>query len=371
MKKATTPLGLLVADNVPAMLAYWDKDLKCRYANDAYLDWFGKTSAEMIGEMTIIDLLGATYGPYEPNIKGALAGLPQEMVLVLPLPDGDIKHYLQVSLIPDLDQDGLKGIVMYAADITPVKVLEKQVEHSNEVIRSQNRSLLNFANIVTHDLRGYTFNLESLLGMFEVETAEEEKRKILDSLKDLSGIFKSTVKNLSDIVSVQNHGDVPMEEVNLYECVAKATEVLGPQIKASNAVVKVNVSPFVYIHANPAYLESIVYNFLSNAIKYKHPERDPVVELSTMVVANETILSIKDNGRGIDLTKHKAELFGMYKTFHGNEDATGIGLFISKYQVDSMGGRIGVESLVNRGTWFRIYFQTRTATLASEIKMIS
>lgn len=370
MKSTPTTLGLMVADTVPAMLAYWDNQLICRYANESYLDWFGKIRDEMVNNISITDLFGDAYGPYEPHVSAALNGSPQELVLVMPAPGKKNKRYLQVSFFPDVEGDVVKGFVMHAADITPVKELEKQIKKSNETIKAQNKSLLNFANIVTHDLRGYTFNLEGLLELYEKEPNEQERQLIFDNIKDLSALFKTTVKNLSDVVAIQNMGDIPVEEVNLFECVNKAVEILGRQIKETGATVNIKVSPFVYIDANPAYMDSIVYNFLSNAIKYRHPDRSPSVEFSTMVSGNETILSIRDNGKGIDLNKHRHQLFGMYKTFHGNSDATGIGLFITKYQVDSMGGHIGVESQVDKGTWFRVYLKTKTHAHGNVVRFI-
>lgn len=370
MKSTPTTLGLMVADTVPAILAYWDNQLICRYANESYLDWFGKIKDEMVNNISITDLFGDAYGPYEPHVSAALNGSPQELVLVMPAPGKKNKRYLQVSFFPDVEAEVVKGFVMHAADITPVKELEKQIKKSNETIKAQNKSLLNFANIVTHDLRGYTFNLEGLLDLYEKEPNEQEKQLIFENIKDLSALFKTTVKNLSDVVAIQNMGDIPVEEVNLFECVNKAVEVLGRQIKETGATVNIKVSPFVYIDANPAYMDSIVYNFLSNAIKYRHPDRSPSVEFSTMVSGNETILSIKDNGKGIDLDKHRHQLFGMYKTFHGNSDATGIGLFITKYQVDSMGGHIGVESQVDKGTWFRVYLKTKTHAHSNVVRFI-
>ena len=224
---------------------------------------------------------------------------------------------------------------------------------------TQNKSLLNFANTVSHNLRSYANNLETMLEMYESEQDVEERDRLFNFVKEISRGFKSSVEGLSDIVKMQNVGKVPMQQVNLYNYVMRVTVVLHAQLAATKATVCNNINPGVYIDANPAYVESIVLNFMDNAIKYRHPDRDPVIELSTIQVDNETVLSIKDNGLGIDLDKHRQNLFGMYSTFHGNEGATGIGLFITKYQVDSMGGYIGVESGVGVGTWFRVYFKTK------------
>ena len=83
MKSTPTALGLMVADTVPAMLAYWDRQLICRYANESYLEWFGKKKDEMVNNISITDLFGDAYGPYEPHVSAALDGSSQELVLVM------------------------------------------------------------------------------------------------------------------------------------------------------------------------------------------------------------------------------------------------------------------------------------------------
>jgi signal transduction histidine kinase len=103
-------------------------------------------------------------------------------------------------------------------------------------------------------------------------------------------------------------------------------------------------------------LESILLNFLSNSIKYASPERLPIINFNTIQKNNAIELSISDNGIGIDISKYHDRLFGMYKTFHGNKDARGIGLFITKNQIDAMGGKVEVFSEVNVGTTFKITF---------------
>ena len=103
-------------------------------------------------------------------------------------------------------------------------------------------------------------------------------------------------------------------------------------------------------------MESILLNFISNAIKYSHPDRTPVLEIEAHQRQNQLILEIADNGIGIDLEKNGDKLFGMYKTFSNNPDARGIGLFITKNQIDAMGGKVEVNSELGKGTRFSIYF---------------
>lgn len=100
-------------------------------------------------------------------------------------------------------------------------------------------------------------------------------------------------------------------------------------------------------------------NFITNAVKYSSPERKPIIKLSSTSQNGYTIVSIEDNGLGIDLKKYGSKLFGMYKTFHTNKDAKGMGLYIAKNQIEAMGGKVMVCSEVGKGTIFNIYFNEK------------
>jgi PAS domain S-box-containing protein len=351
-------LASQVADSISAKLAYWDKDLVCRYANDAYLNWLGRTREETIGKLRIDQLPSRVYEQNKPHIARVLAGDAQCFERSLVAADYNGMRYELVSFVPDMDNGVVKGFAVHVADITELKVSAQQAEQANSLLSAQNNNLLNFANIVSHNLRSYAANLGIMLDMYETEEDAEERNRLFNFIKEISADFKQSIENLTEIVKVQNLGRAPVQQVNLHSYALKATEVLQSRVVATQAIIHNNIGPEIIIEANPSYIESIVLNFIDNAIKYRHPDRKPVVELSTMVVGNETVLSIKDNGRGIDLARDRDKLYGMYNTFHDNEDATGIGLFMTKYQVDSMGGYIGVESDLDKGTWFRVYFRT-------------
>ena len=93
---------------------------------------------------------------------------------------------------------------------------------------------------------------------------------------------------------------------------------------------------------------------MTNAIKYKHPERDPEIIINSSVTKENIIIKISDNGMGIDLNKFGDSIFGLYKTFHKNKNAEGVGLYLTKNQIETFGGKITVDSEVNLGTTFTI-----------------
>ncbi len=117
----------LLADQISAMLAYWDKDLICRFANDAYVEWFGKTKEEMINQMHLRDLLGPLYERNLPYIKAALSGKRQLFEREIPLPKGRGVRNSLATYIPKIENGEVMGFFVHVADVTYIKNLEKEI----------------------------------------------------------------------------------------------------------------------------------------------------------------------------------------------------------------------------------------------------
>jgi PAS domain S-box-containing protein len=249
-----------------------------------------------------------------------------------------------------------KPLVMLGTreDISKRKQLEEVQLKTMAIISDQNKRLVNFAHIVSHNLRSHAGNFQMLLELFQIETEEGEKAHILNLLRQNADNLFETIDNLNEIVSFQLNDKKQTKAINLQEQIRKTLTAIQALSEKQRAEFSVQVKEELNINYNPAYLESILLNFFTNAIKYKHPERDPKINISAFIEDGKVILEIKDNGIGIDLELHGKKLFGMYKTFHENADARGIGLFITKNQVEAMGGTIYVESEVGIGTTFKL-----------------
>lgn len=345
-----------LAEQVPAMLSYWDKNHICRFANKAYHDWFGKSPEEMINKMSLTELLGPLYILNEPYIHGVLEGKNQTFEREITSPSGQTRYAL-VNYYADKVGHNTVGFHTYVADVTSLKLSEKKLEKSNQVVVNQNQMLLNFSNAITHNLKSYADGLSSIVEVLkEEDLKEEEKDQLMGFLFRLSERFSETITHLNEIVAAQNQAALTYEELYLHNYVDKTIQALQVQIVVKDALLSNKVPLDLSLFVNPAYLESILHNLLSNAIKYSHPKRKPRIEIEGFRDHNSVNLTVKDNGIGIDLVKHGNELFGMYKTFNQNSDAKGIGLFITKYQIESMGGEVTVESTLDQGTTFTIRF---------------
>ncbi|MFN0048576.1 MAG: ATP-binding protein [Cytophagales bacterium] len=129
------------------------------------------------------------------------------------------------------------------------------------------------------------------------------------------------------------------------------------QIKQTEADIQSDFSKCESVEYPKIYLESIVLNLLTNAIKYKSKNRKPKINFTTNIDKDGIIFLVcEDNGLGIDMQKHEHKLFGLKKTFHEHPDAKGVGLFITKNQIETMGGTIFAESEIDKGTKFTIQF---------------
>ena len=241
-------------------------------------------------------------------------------------------------------------------DISSHKDKEEELVKTLEIISEQNSRLLNFAHIVSHNLSSHSGNFKMLLNFIENEDNPEALEEIFAHLKTSSNGLSDTIEHLKELVDINARMIHKKESLNLNSYLNKVFTILEEEIRVNEVIIK-NIIPNDYnVNFNPSYLESILLNFTTNAIKYAHPDRKPKICYTLSKEKSYTILEIKDNGLGINLEKYGEKLFGMYKTFHNNTNARGIGLFITKNQVEAMGGKVEVESKVNLGTTFKIYF---------------
>jgi PAS domain S-box-containing protein len=264
------------------------------------------------------------------------------------------------SKIPLVDENGFSsGLVGIGLDISNIKQKEKELRNLIYVTSQQNKKLIDFAHIVSHNLRSHSANFSMLLDFLVHEEDEDEKAKILTMLTTASGNLLETLNNLNDVVAITTQIDVKKSTINLNGILTKVTNISTHFLTEHNAEIINNISKGATIKAVPTYLEDILMNFISNSVKYRHPDRSPIIKFSTKKTTDHTILTIEDNGLGIDLNKYGDKLFGMYKTFHSHGNAKGIGLYIVKNQIEAMNGKITVDSTVGKGTKFEIYFNER------------
>jgi PAS domain S-box-containing protein len=273
--------------------------------------------------------------------------------------DGKLTTFL-TSKIPLIGEDGeAKGLIGISMDISDLKRKEKELQDLISVTSVQNKQLINFAHIVSHNLRSHSANFSMLLEFLVNETDETEKENLVKMLTEASDNLLETLDNLNEVVAISTNVNLEKKPVNLLKKISAVEQNLSAFLKKNNAQILNEIPSDTKVNVVPAYLDSILMNFMTNAVKYKDPQRDPVVKLSLDLCDGYKVLSITDNGLGIDLDKYGAKLYGMYKTFHDNPDARGIGLYITKNQVEAMNGKITVSSEPGKGSTFNIHFNEK------------
>jgi PAS domain S-box-containing protein len=252
----------------------------------------------------------------------------------------------------------LSHFISQIIDVTNMREAQNKLTDLTKMTQGQNENLMNFAHIVSHNLRSHSSNLGMLADFMAKENRDSERLKLVEMLKHATNSLEETVVHLNDVVQIKTSAQNNMSKANLLNTIKGVKNNVSALIEKSNATCNLSVDPNCVVKVVPAYLQSILLNLFTNAIKYRSAERPLVMELNSEKKNGKTTLFFRDNGLGIDLDRHGNKIFGMYKTFHKNKEAKGIGLFITKNQVEAMNGRINVESKVGEGTTFIVEFES-------------
>jgi signal transduction histidine kinase len=185
---------------------------------------------------------------------------------------------------------------------------------------------------------------------------ESDVQHVLDLMQGSVQRFRKTIGNLTDVIKLQNESIREVTAVNLSEVVGEVLLDLEQLIRAFGARIEVEVRECETVSFSEKNLRSIVYNLVSNAVKYRSPDRPPLVRVACHGESGHTVLVVQDNGSGLQ-EKQRGQLFTMFRRFHDHVEGTGIGLYMVKKMVDNAGGRIEVESQEGQGTTFRVFFR--------------
>ncbi len=263
-------------------------------------------------------------------------------------------------MFPVYDENGeLSLVIGFGIDITDRKLMEEKQAALVKQFSAQNTQLIDFCAIVSHNLRAPLVNISMLVDCLEETKDPEEHSLLISKLKPVIENLQFTFNELVESIQIRQDLEVTTEDVCLKECVRRTVTGLQTEISRLDAEITTDFEAVSMINYAPQYLNSIFHNLVSNSLKYPHPDRQPEIHLKTARENDKITLSIKDNGLGIDLVKHRNNFFKIGKVFHRHPNAKGFGLFMTKTQVEAMGGRIWVESTPNVGSTFFIEFTTR------------
>ena len=329
---------------------------KFEFLNAGALGNSGYSMEEMI-EMTPVDIKPEfTKADFEKMVKPLINKKQERLVFeTVHLRKDGTSYPVEVHL-QMIEQEVGNQFMAIVLDITERKKAENEIQRSRELLEYQNSQLVDFCNIVSHNLRSPLANMSMLIDAIEESEEEGEKELYISKLKPVIDNLHETFDELVESLQVRQDMEVLSEEIDLQEMVSKQLENFEGQTTAYDAQFKMDFSAAPRVRFPAKYLTSILHNLISNALKYRSQDKKPKINIKTKRFNKSVILSVKDNGLGIDLTKHQKSIFKIRKVFHKNPDAKGFGLFLTKTQVEAMGGKIWVESKPGSGSTFYVEF---------------
>lgn len=354
-------LALIASVTVNAVIVT-DVDGRITWINNGFERMTEYSFDEVIGKKPGAFLQGKETDPSTINyMRGCLANEQGFRIELLNYSKSGRKYWLDVEVMPLLDsQHHLTGYMAIEQDITERKKSEEETFNLIDSLQRKNNDLQQFSYIVSHNLRAHIAKILGLIGIMDSD--QEENKELCKIIADEVTGLDNVVTDINTIVSARKTKE-KMENIPFKEKLDEVKQMLKPQIQESDATITSDFSKAESISSVKSYLYSILYNLLSNAIKYRNPEKPLHVHLETVMDEKFICLSVKDNGRGIDLVKNEKKIFGLYKRFHeGSIPGKGLGLNMVKTHVESLGGRVDVESQPGEGTSFNIYIPKRPLT---------
>ena len=232
---------------------------------------------------------------------------------------------------------------------------EKEVQKLLHTTKDQNQRLKEFSYITSHNLRASVANMIGLSQMLKVAPGNED---YLEMLKVTTQKLDNSITNINELINFENENDVLQKvDCSLSEAVQRVLKLTNQIIEKKKVDLSVNIAESHTIKAFPAYLDSILHNLITNALKYGITDHAKTLNISASYENLGTSVVIKDQGLGIDLDRYREKMFKLGTRLHDTSDGQGLGLFMTKRQLEAMGGKIEVQSGVNKGTTFKLFFQ--------------
>ncbi|WP_244289983.1 PAS domain-containing sensor histidine kinase [Flavobacterium resistens] len=332
---------------------------KIVYVNPAFSQMSGYLSNEIVGKSPNI-----FKGPKSDSeeLKKLLRAIKNEeecLIETISYTKQKEEYWVRFSMIPIFNNEGsISHWISIQRDITEEKKLETEKEHLIRELTQNNKDLKQFSYITSHNLRAPLSNLIGLLNLIEdIPIENPELEEILGGFTKSTHLLNETINDLVKVIIIKDNPSMQKEEVSLKEVFENVFSQLSFQIELHKPIIKLKFERVPLLNTNKAYIESILLNLLTNSIKYKSENRKLKISIIAEQIDNKAILTFKDNGIGIDLERNRDKVFGLYQRFHNYPDSKGLGLYLVKSQVETMGGTISIESEVNKGTTFTITFK--------------
>ncbi len=280
--------------------------------------------------------------------------------------DGKVLWF-EMQLLPvKVNAGKINHMIVYLSDITKRKIVEIEKEKITADLLTRNKDLEQFSYIISHNLRLPIANIIGLIDNLAMNNFQGDERKEAMSAIHISARrLDDVVMDLNKILDVRIKDNEQKQVLKLSDILYDTTINLGFIIKKENALIESDFSQIDELFTVKSYLSSIFYNLMLNSIKYRNAALTPHIIIKSEIEDSKIVVTFIDNGLGMDIPKKSDELFGLYKRFHPQINGKGVGLYMVKLQVESLGGIISVTSKVNKGSTFTIEFEKADITVRS------
>jgi len=331
---------------------------KIVFVNPAFTKITGYKPTEVIGKTPSVFMSKNSIVKVLPQISKALKDKKTfqfESFNTNKLGEG---YWVNFIMLPITNQEGEHSHwVSIQRDITAEKKQEKEKEQLIRELTQNNTDLKQFSYITSHNLRAPLSNLSGLLALLEDTPIDNpELELLLNGFKKSTQLLNETVNDLVKVIIIKDSPSMLREEVRIQDVFENVFSQLSFLISSIQPVLKMDLDAAPTLHVNKAYLESILLNLFTNSLKYHATDRALKISITSKETADGIALQFKDNGIGIDMERNKDKIFGLYQRFHNYPDSKGLGLYLVKSQIESMGGSITVDSKVDKGTTFTLLF---------------
>ncbi|MES2734641.1 MAG: PAS domain-containing protein [Bacteroidota bacterium] len=372
----------LLSESIPQIVWTALPDGNLDYFSQQWWDYSGMTLEQSLGQgwataihSDDLPLLSATWS------NSLVTGKPYQVEARIRRADGAYRWMLIRSVALWTEQGGITQWMGTCTDLHEQKESEENLQSMaeeltaiNEEIQTRNQELAltnqqlirinvdldNFIYTASHDLKAPISNIEALLQallrtLSPESLASERAQRITGMMQESIERFKKTIASLTEVVKLQKENNAEAVLLDLAQVIQEVSLDLESMIAASGAQLEIDLVGDIAIRFSEKNLRSVVYNLLSNALKYRSPERVPQVYIRGETTSEYHILTVSDNGLGLEAGR-LGQLFTMFKRFHNHVEGSGIGLYMVKKMIENAGGHIEVESQVGVGTTFRVYF---------------
>jgi PAS domain S-box-containing protein len=331
------------------------------YVNPAFSNTTGYLTDEVIGKSpSNFNGLNSDEEEYEKLIA-AIKNKEECQIETISYKKNQDEYWVNFSMLPVYDSDGeLSHWVSIQRDISEEKKQEVEKEQLIRELTQNNKDLQQFSYITSHNLRAPLSNLTGLLNLIDdIPIENQELKEILDGFNKSTHLLNDTINDLVRVIVIKDNPSIEKEDVMLKDIFENVFSQLDFLISLHKPIIIFDFEEVSFLNTNKSYLESILLNLLTNSIKYKAKTRKLKINIVAHQLDDAVVLIFKDNGIGIDMKRNRDKIFGLYQRFHDYPDSKGLGLYLVKSQVETMGGTISIESKVNIGTTFTLTFKNK------------